>query len=301
MKTRYLTVVASAMLVVSLPGCDMVASSARELPIETSFAFANFSKTMYAQLELQIPGDAAYSARRHRTPLLAPGTTYRRRFLDALDEPCPKRLDLRVWLFARVNSDVPIGLDQGETVAAAPVAAGEVLDIPVCVGPVVETYTVVNWDSPPGTARVKLAQATPVEDLIRSLGLFANPDAVWEFEGVAPSLADAAPQPLADVESIVGRVINAAGAGLADVGVLLRSRFRVRLADDDPSNDPDAGFGDPIDFVITDAEGGFRFDRPAGAYRVEAFSDEFAFRPGGVDVESPVETLLIVAEPIKSQ
>ncbi len=280
-----------------LAGCGVVGSSAPELPIETSFSFTNLSLTMYAQLALR-PSSDGDAADYFTTPLLAPGVTYRRRFLETLDEACPERLDLRVLLFSRVNEDVPIGLDVGEAVQEVPVVAGAVADVPACDGPVVETYTIVNWDAPSGTAMVKLAQATPVEELIRSLDLFPNLDAAWEIEGVASGMENVPPQTLAEVDPIEGRVITADGTGVGNIGVLLRSRFRVRLTDDDATNDPDAGFGDPIDFVVTDTDGTFQFDRPPGAYRIEAFSDDFAFRPASTDVESPVDTLWFVAEPI---
>jgi len=283
---------------VQFPSCGVLNLPALDLPIETSFAFTNLSQTMYAQLELRTRSDSGEITDVYRTPLLAPGAIHRRRFLDTLNNACPEQLDLRVLLYSRINKDVPIGLDMGETVEATPVAAGEILNVPTCEGSVVETYTIVNWDAPVGIARVKLAQDTPIDELIRSLGLFPNTDAVWEIQGVASDLVDAPPQPLAEIESIEGRVISPDGAGIGNIGVLLRSRFRVRLTDDDPSNDPDSGFGDPIDVVATEGDGTFRFDRPAGAYRVEVFSDDFAFRPATVDVESPVDTLLIVAESI---
>ncbi len=285
--------------VAELLSCDVVEPSMPELPIETSFSFINFSTTMYAQLELRSSDGSPDDGDFFKTPLLAPGVTYRRRFLETLAEACPKRLDLRVLLYARINEDVPIGLDAGEAVGTTPVVAGEVIGVPACTGTVVETYTVVNWDTPNGTARIKIAQATPVEQLIRSLGLFPNPDAVWEIAGVSPNLSNTPPQSLAQMGVIIGRVTTVGGVGVDNIGVLIRSRFRVRLGDDDLANDPDAGFGDPIDFVVTDVDGTFRFDRPAGAYRVEAFSDEFAFRPASVDVESPVDTLWFVAELIK--
>ena len=277
-------------------GCGLLPPAAPELPIETSFAFTNLSRTTYAQLELRphaLDGSGTY----YQTPRLAPGATIRKRFLDTLGAACPVRLDLRVLLFERINADVPIGLDFGETVVPTPTVAGEIADIPACDGPVVETYTIVNWDAPVGTAKVKLAQATPVENLIRSLGLFPNTDAVWEVDGVMPAMRNVPPQALAEVDPIEGRIITADGVGVGGVGVLLRSRFRVRLTDDNATNDPDAGFGDPIDFVVTSANGTFRFSRPPGAYQIEAFSDDLAFRPGSVDVESPVDTLLLVAEP----
>jgi hypothetical protein len=81
-----------------------------------------------------------------------------------------------------------------------------------------------------------------------------------------------------------------------DIGVLVRTRFRVRSTDDDPDNDPDAGFGEPIAVTFTDEDGGFEFARPPGAYRVEVFADNLVFLPASVDVEVPQTALLFIAE-----
>jgi hypothetical protein len=85
---------------------------------------------------------------------------------------------------------------------------------------------------------------------------------------------------------------------LADIGVLIRTRFRVRLDDADAGNDPDAGFGEPIAVTTTAADGTFLFERPPGAYRVELFSDAFAFRPAIIDLETPSERIIVLAEPL---
>jgi len=285
-------------LLACVGGCINNDSAVSEQPIETSYSFTNLSRTMYAQLEIRAHAFDGVMTTYDKTPLLAPGGTHRARFLAALNTACPTSLDLRVLLFDRVNGDIPIGLDAGEAVNPFPVVAGEIFDVPACGAAEVETYTIVNWDAPAGTARVKIAQDTPVETAIRSLGLFADPDAAWEFEGSVQELADAPPQPLADVESVSGRVITVEGVGVEQVGVLIRSRFRARLNDDDPNNDPDAGYGDPIDVTATDVDGRFSFDRPGGAYRIEVFSDDFLFRPPTTDVESPLDTLLFIAEPL---
>ncbi|MCH7813207.1 MAG: hypothetical protein IID40_04210 [Planctomycetes bacterium] len=230
------------------------------------------------------------------TPLLPPGATYRQRFFDAVGESCPEAVDLRVWLYRRINGDLPIGLDPDEEVEPAPLAAGEVLGLPACAVQPVE-YTVVNWEAPDGQARVKVGQGTPIEEAIRAAGLFPNVDATWEIDGVTAGLDDAPPPP-AVRQIIAGRVVLADGTAAEGVGVLIRTRFRLRLTDDDPSNDPDAGFGEPIDFTTTAAEGSFSFARPPGAYRVEFFSDDWAFRPAIIDVEAPIGAILTVAEPL---
>ena len=266
--------------------------------VETRFAFTNFSQRFYATLAIR-ENDAVASSRAYvRLAMLAPGATVRGDFVELLGTGCPRQLDLRVRLYRRVNEDVPIGLDAGEAVEATPIAAGEILGVPACSVVPLETYTIVIWDAPEGTARVKLAQGTPVESAIIASGIFPNVDAAWEIEGVDSALADTAAPPLAADESIAGRVTLADGTGIEGIGVLVRARFRIRLDDADTDNDPDAGFGDPIAFTGTDAAGAFLIERPAGAYRIEFFSDDFAFRPAMVEVESPIESIRIVAEPL---
>jgi hypothetical protein len=268
------------------------------LPIETGFGFTNLSRTQYAALGIrQHAASGAEQTAFHLTALLPPGATTRVRFLEALGEACPDALDFRIFIYLRTNRDVPIGLDPGEQVDPEPVAAGEVLGVPACSVQPLETYTIVNWDAPAGEARVKFAQATPVETAIRSAGLFPNADAVWESQGADPDLARTAPPALADPAPIAGHVLSPTGAPWEGVVVVLRTRFRVRADDGDPANDPDSGFGEPIDFVLTDANGAFQFDRPPGAYRVEVFSDDLVFQPASVDVEVPQSSLVFIAEP----
>ncbi|HRX87741.1 MAG TPA: carboxypeptidase-like regulatory domain-containing protein [Phycisphaerae bacterium] len=266
-------------------------------PIETGFGFTNLSRTEYAALGVRASASAgADDGVYFFTELLAPGATTRIRFLDALGAACPGALDFQILTYRRIRDDVPIGLDEGEAVELFPLAAGEVTDIPACAVQPLETFTIVNWDAPEGTARVKFAQATPVEAAIRAAGIFPNVDAAWEVTGVAPKLATAPRPAHAASAPIAGHVVSAAGEAWAGIGVLLRTRFRVRTDDNNPSNDPDAGFGDPIAFAFTDDEGAFRFERPAGAYRVEVFADGFVFQPASVDVEVPQSTLVFIAE-----
>jgi len=279
--------------------CAALACNAQPdlLPIETGFGFTNLSRTQYAALGIrahdpQVEDEAPY----FQTALLPPGATTRIRFLDALGAACPDALDFRVFVYQRVNRDLPIGLDEGETIENQPIASGEVRGVPACAVQALETYTVVNWDAPAGEARVKFAQATPVEAAIRAASIFPNVDAVWEVRGADPALANIAPPAHADTAAIAGHVLSPDGDPWTDVGVLLRTRFRVRADDGDTTNDPDAGFGDPIAFVFTDIDGAFRFERPSGAYRVEVFADDLAFRPARIDVETPQSALVFIAE-----
>ncbi len=263
-------------------------------PIETSLAFVNFDLEAYAALEVRVHDAAAPEAPYVRLPLLPPGATHRERFLDLLGDPCPARLDVRVSLYERVNGDLPIGLDPGEQVEPLPTVAGEVLDLPACDVQTLETYTIVNFETDAGLGRLKFAQDTLVDAAIRASGRFDNVDAFAEVTGLAEFAG--MPPPGAEALPISGRVTLADGTGVADIGVLVRTRFRVRLNDGDAANDPDAGFGPPIDVRFTDAEGRFAFARPAGGYQVEFFSDDFLFRPPIIEIESPNQAIQIVVE-----
>ena len=291
--TLLLTGTATLSLTAAFPGCG---TSVMELPIETSFAFTNLSRRFYAGLQIRPHSEQDLPF--FKTVLLPPGAAQRERFLDALGESCPTSLDLRVFLYRRQNESLPIGLDPDETVEATPIAAGEIFDVPACGMGTVETYTIVSWDAAGGVGRVKIAQDTPIDAAIRALALFPNADSVWEFQGVQPDLAGEPPPVPAERLPIQGRVLNTNGSAMESVGVLLRTRFRVRLDDSDSTNDPDAGFAEPIAVTETGANGGFSFSRPAGAYRVEAFADDLLFRPSAVDVETPVDEVTIIAEPI---
>ncbi|NLX20274.1 MAG: carboxypeptidase regulatory-like domain-containing protein [Phycisphaerae bacterium] len=263
------------------------------LPVETRLAFTNLSTRFYAAMQVRTHGDGEFVT----TPLLAPGATFRADCAELLDAPCPGSLDVRVLLYRRVHEDLPIGLDATEEVEAVPLVAGEVRAVPACEIEPLETYTIVNWDAPEGTARVKFAQGTAVDSYIRQQNLFPNVDTAWEISGVTPALAEVAPPPLADPEPVSGRVILANGTGVENIGVLLRTRFRVRLDDADEGNDPDSDWSDPIAVTKTDAAGQFAFDRPAGVYQVEVFADGYLFRPVVVEVETPQQQVIIIAEP----
>ncbi len=277
-------------------GAGSVSPSIINPDLETSLAFTNFSTQYYAAFGVRESGDNpdAFAM----TPLLAPGATFRQRFLDMIGTGCPADLDLKLLLYRRINDDVPIGLDEGEAVENMPIVAGEIFNVPACSVQPLEPFTLVNWEAPEGTARIKIAQGTPVDEFITASGIFDNIDAAWEIDGIDPTLADLPPPAAAELADVAGKVVLADGSALEGIGVLISTRFRHRLNDVDPRNDPDAGFGDPIDFTETDETGSFGFLRPPGAYRVEFFSDDFSFRPAIIDVESPLSVILTVAEPL---
>lgn len=267
------------------------------LPTETRFAFTNLSRRFYAALAVRGHTDLAGATAFKSSPLLPPGATFRTNFADLVKAGCPGSLDLRVFLYKRIHEDTPIGLDPGEAVEPTPIAAGEIQGIPACDVEALETYTVVNWDADEGTARVKIAQDTAIDDALRASGVFPNVDAAWEVHGVDPALAAVPPPAPAPADRIAGHVTLRNGTGAAGIGVLVRTRFRVRLDDTNLQNDPDAGFGDPIAIAVTDAAGAFSLDRPAGAYRIEVFADGYLFRPVTVDVETPLSEVTFIAEP----
>lgn len=266
--------------------------------IATNFAFTNFSTTKYAAIALRESGSGDADAEYFTTPLLPPGATFRMRFLDAIGVECPGALDVRIVHYRRLNDDVPIGLDLVEAVEPTPIVAGEIANIPACAVQVLETLTIVNWEAPDGVARVKFAQGTAIEAALAADSRFDNVDIAWETEGIDASI------PLTDSidqmppEPITGRVLDVNGNGVENIGVLIRTRFRVRLNDNDPANDPDAGFSTPIAVTQTDADGRFSLDRPPGGYRVEFFSDDWLFRPAIIDVESPQTSIITIVEPV---
>ncbi len=284
--------------------CALFAPEFADLPVATRLSFSNFSTRYYAVLGLRVHVDAGAPGAFVLTPLMPPGAAYRVDFTEFLGAGCPIALDCRLFLYKRVNDDqdppIPIGLDETEQVETTPIVAGQIDNVPgpCSVSPSLGVYTIVNWETDEGFARVKFAQGSEVDGLLRDSGRFPNADAAWEIAGVDPAPASELPPPPAATDRIVGRVTLTDGTGVEGVGVLLRTRFRVRLDDADPANDPDAGYGDPIDFTTTDASGAFVFDRPAGVYQVEFFSDAYAFGPAAVEVETPLETIWVLAEPL---
>ena len=268
------------------------------LPVETRFAFINFSKQNYAALWLRPHRDAGPPAEYAELPMIPPGGIVRGDFLSLIGTGCPNAIDFRLCLYRRVNEAIPIGLDATEAVESTPLVAGEVLGVPACNAEPIDAYTIVNWEAPEGTARVKFAQDTAVEAVMLRDRFFDNDEAVWEVSGVNPNLSVLPPPALTPKEPIAGRVVLVDGTGVENVGVMLRTRVLYRLDDDDPNNDPDADWSLPIAVTKTDAHGAFVIDRPAGAYRIEVFADEYAFRPVVVDVETPQQDVTIIAEPL---
>lgn len=275
----------------------------QELPVDTELGFMNLSTRYYAAFEIRAH-DAGGSQPFVSTDLFAPGAVFRVDCVELIGKQCPASLDVRVLLYKRVldgqDPPVPIGLDETEAVEPQPIAAGEFSGVPgpCAVFPPVGTYTIVNWDTDAGHARVKFAQDSQVDTLIQWLNVFGNDEAVWDLTGVADDLANAAPPPLMESAALAGRVTLVNGTGVAGVGVLLRTRYRVRMDDNDAANDPDAGYGDPIDYRITDESGYFQFDRPPGVYQLEFFSDDYAFAPATVEVETPLSTIGVLADPL---
>lgn len=267
-------------------------------PIETRFSFLNFDTDAYVMLGLREhtidgePGEYVY------TPLLSPGGVFRENFSAFLGTANPASFDARVLVYARVNGEIPIGLDNTEEVFPEPTAAGEVLDIPADSVQTLETYTIVNWDAPDGQARVKFAQCSLVDQVIRDSGRFPDEDAAWEIDGVQEDLAAITPNDPAPVEPITGRVVQANGAGVSGVLVLLHSRFRNTLDCSDPSREGDSGYSEVLDFAETDADGRFVLYRPAGIFELLFASDDFAFRPGVMDIETPLDDIHVLAEPL---
>jgi hypothetical protein len=274
------------------------------LPVDTELGFMNLSTRYYAALEIRAHDEDGSQRPFISTDLLAPGAVFRVNCAEMIGEQCPASLDVRVLLYKRVldgqDPPVPIGLDENEAVEPQPIAAAESFGVPgpCAVFPPVGTYTIVNWDTDAGRARVKFAQDSQVDTLIHWSNVFGNDEAVWEFTGVEAHLANTVPPPLMESAALSGRVTLVDGTGVAGIGVLLRTRFRVRLDDADTGNDPDAGYGDPIDYTVTDGSGYFAFQRPPGVYQVEFFSDDYAFAPATVEVESPLSTIGVLAEPL---
>ncbi|MHC4671716.1 MAG: hypothetical protein ACYTF1_02190 [Planctomycetota bacterium] len=267
------------------------------LPIETRFSFLNFSTEFYATLGIREHTAGQSSNEYSYTPLLGPGGTVRTDFRTVTETGIPESIDLRLLLYRRLNNDVPIGLDESEAVDPNPLVAGEILDVPAGNVQILETYTIVNWDAPEGTARVKIAQCSLV-DAELTAGLLADTDGVWEINGVDQDVVLETPPAHAESNSITGRVALANGSGVEGVGLLIRTRFRTRLDCADASNQADAGYGSPIAFTITDEIGAFSIDRPAGIYQLEFFSDNYAFRPGIMEVETPLDEFTVLAEPL---
>lgn len=263
--------------------------------IETQVSFLNLSKTQYVVFGIRAHGDAGdfvYSS------LLAPGGIERSRFTTLIGDRCPGSIDLRVLHYRRVHRDVPIGLDPGETLEPTPIAAAEWYALPACDVESLETYTIVNWDAPEGTARVKVAQCSSVDQALQASGRVSASGAL-EATGVAAGLETITPPPHPLPAPLAGRVTLADGTGVPDVIVLVRTRYRTALDCANAADPATGGYSDPIVFVTTDAQGHFTIPRPAGTYRLEFYSDAVAFRPGLLEVETPRAEISVLAEPLQ--
>lgn len=260
-------------------------------------AFFNFSTSDYAVLAVREHATSGDPGDYVETPLLAPGGTFQEDFSTLLGAACPGSLDLQIRVYRRINRDEPIGLDPGEMVEEMPIVAGELLDVPACDVEKLETYTIAHWDGDTGFGRVKIAQCTAIDEALTASNRFGNDEGVWEIVGVDPAL-DVVPAHHAAVSPIAGRVVLANGQGVAGIGVLVRSRFRLRLDCGNADNPDDAGYSDPIDFTITDDDGRFSIPRPPGTYRLEFFSDDYAFRPGEMNIETPLDDIRVLVEPL---
>lgn len=262
------------------------------LPVETEFFLLNLTRDRYLTAGLR--GNDALGSGNNRpfvqSELLPPGAVLRRRFFDLFPETggCPDRIDIRVHLYHRVNAGVPIGLDPGEAIVPIAFASDEFLGVPACETNIVaSTYTIVLRESQNDDGELIFRQDIPGFDVpIKML----NGRKLPNLEQVPPLLAS---------EPLMGQVLSPQGEPVPNIGVLLRTRFRVTDNDQAICPDEPVGrcFSDPIAIDVSDAVGRFTFDRPPGAYRVEMFADGFLFRPVSIIVESPLNNITFIAEP----
>ena len=279
--------------------CDVWVTPNAGSNLLTDLSFTNLSRNDYAALAIRESSGLDSTAAYVQTPLLPPGAVFRQSFFDLIGAACPDALDVRLLIYKRINNDLPIGLDPGEAVGPTPIAAGQVLNVPACTTAVLGIYTIVNWDADLGTAKVKIGQSTDIEVALRSANRPEfDEQGVWQIAGIDPALSQIEPPTQLATKNIRGRVTLVDGTGLENIGVVLRSRFRIRDSDDNPDNDPDAGFGEPFIFTQTDTKGEFTLDRPPGTYEATFFADDFLFRPAGVILETPISVINIVAEPL---
>ena len=253
------------------------------LRVETEFFLLNLTRDRYMTVGVRASDVLENSPDRpfKQSDLLAPGAVLRRRFLELFPATggCPQRADIRVHLYHRINSAVPIGLDPGEAVEPVAFASAEFTEVPACEAVVLSTYTIVlrETDSMPG--EVVFAQGSSSETLRQITGN--------DLAGLD------APPPLLSNEPLSVRVITPAGQPVSGIGD--RPHDEILCPDPDP-NLSGICFSDPIAFGVTDAGGGFVFSRPPGAYGVEVFADGFNFRPAFQVIESPLNNVTFVAE-----
>ena len=133
---------------------------------------------------------------------------------------------------------------------------------------------------PGGTFLLHAEFGRQADDLVLS-GVDGQPDVVVR------GFFDAATLPALETEG-GARIDGALAARLA--GSPSPAQY---AAADDPAV---TGYSDPIAYTVTDEQGRFQFERPAGVYRLEFYSDTVAFRPGRLDVETPRQDMEILAE-----
>lgn len=277
-----------AMLLLVLVSCS-TGLETLTLPFETEFFLLNLTRDRYLTValrdnDLEGTGDDRPFV---QSPLIPPGAVMRRRFFDLFPETqgCPDRLDLRVHLYKQTNPAKPIGRDPTDPGELAVLASAEFLGVSACEAVVFSTYTIVLRETETEPGDLVFFQDFGSASPIRTI-----PDkALADLEEVPPLL---------ESEELTGQVLMRDGTPLPDIGVLLRTRYRVTVNDTELCPDEPVGrcYSAPIAYDITDAQGRFTFDRPPGAYMVQAFADGFLFRPGFVIIESPLNNVTIIGE-----
>jgi hypothetical protein len=260
------------------------------------YEFANATQNHYVAMAARLHVEQGQAEHYAVLPLLPPGASARGDWEDLLGTGCPDALDVRVYVYRRVNEDVPVGLNKTDPVEPTPVFAGEVRGVPACNAAFLDLYRILAWVEP-GVLRVEFSSSDAVKAEILRLGLFGEGKHVWDVTGVDPVLAGVGPPERAPLLPIEGRATLVDGTGVENVAVLLHTSVRYRLPDSDPTNDPDSAFGDPIAVAKTDATGAFRLDWPAGAYLLQFSADDYLFRQWTMVVHPPVHHVLVLVEP----
>ena len=260
------------------------------LPFETEFFLLNLTRDRYLTAALR-DNDLEGSGNDRpfvQSPLIPPGAVLRQRFFDLFPETqgCPDRLDLRVHLYKQTDPGEPIGRDPTDPGELFAFASAEFLDIPACEVVVASTYTIVLRETETEPGDLVFVQDFASASNVRTI--LGNDLA--ELEDV-PSLLDS--------PGLSGQVLLRNGTPLENIGVFLRTRYRVTGDDRERCPDEPVGFcySAAVAYDLTDEQGRFSFDRPPGAYKVEPFADGFLFRPGFVILEAPITNATIIAEP----
>ena len=276
------------LLLSSLLSCSLQPATLT-LPFETEFFLLNLTRDRYLTAalrdnDLEGSGDDRAFV---QSPLIPPGAVMRRRFFDLFPETqgCPDRLDLRVHLYKQTNPGEPIGRDPTVPGELFAFASAEFLGVPACEVVVASTYTIVlrETETEPG-------DLVFVQD-------FESASNVRTIPGKALADLEEVP-PLLDSQEFAGQVLLRDGTPLENIGVLLRTRYRVTGDDKErcPVEPVGRCYSAPVAYDITDAQGRFTFNRPPGAYMIEPFADGFLFRPGFVILEAPLNNATIIAE-----